>query len=70
MFLTVWKDVPSLTMFSNSMFIFLISQLQILASAFQEMRISSFQTKSQILKDPVASFFAKFPMMTTQNFCQ
>ncbi len=29
------------------MFIFLIGQLQILASALQEMRISSFRTKSQ-----------------------
>ena len=49
MSLTIWKDVPSLTIFSNSMFIFFIGQLQILASALQEMRISSFRTKSKRL---------------------
>ena len=43
------KDVPSMTIFSNSMFIFLIGQLQILASALQEMRISSFRTEIQRL---------------------
>ena len=49
MTLNIWKDVPSLTIFSNSMFVFLIGQLQILASALQEMRISSFRTESQRL---------------------
>ena len=49
MSLTIWKDVPSLTIFSNRMFIFLIGVLLILASALQEMRISSFRTKSQRL---------------------
>ena len=49
MSLIIWNDVPSLTIFSNSMFIFLIGQLQILDSALQEMRISSFRTKSQRL---------------------
>ena len=33
MSLTICKDVPSLTIFSNSMLIFLNGQLQILASA-------------------------------------
>ena len=47
--LTIWKDVPSLTIFSNSVFIFLIGQLQIIASALQEMWISSFRTNSQRL---------------------
>ena len=47
MSLTIWKDVPSLTIFSDTMFIFINGQLQILASALQEMRISSFRTKSQ-----------------------
>ena len=51
--LTIWKNVPSLTIFSNSMFIFLIGQLQILASALQEMQISSFRTKSQILSKAI-----------------
>ena len=50
MSLNTWKDVPSLTIFSNSMFIFLTGQLQILASALQEMRISSFRTMSQSIK--------------------
>ena len=36
MSLTIWKDVQSLTIFSNSMFIFLIGKLQILGSALQE----------------------------------
>ncbi len=49
MSLTIWKDVPSLTIFSNSVFIFLIGQLQIIASALQEMWISSFRTNSQRL---------------------
>ena len=49
MSLIIWKDVPSLTILSNSMFIFLIGHLQILASALQEMLISSFRTKSQRL---------------------
>ena len=49
MSLTIWKDVPSLTIFSNSMFMFIIGQLQILASALQGVGISSFRTQSQIL---------------------
>ena len=36
MSLTIWKDIPSLTILSYSMFIFLIVKLQILGSALQE----------------------------------
>ena len=36
MSLTIWKDVQSLTILSNSMFNLLIGKLQILGSALQE----------------------------------
>ena len=45
MSLTIWKDVPSLTIFSYSMFIFLIGLLLILASTLQEMRIKLVSNK-------------------------